>query len=849
MTALQPWVVSIYENELSAALALYDAVSRMFAKLADKPAFEVRWSVSADSLPTAERIEKAVESRSLHNSRAASSGKSGTPGIRPPSIEEFAFPGSTGSIDKKAPSDAPVTPHLDDGFAWDAFEDQILIVDLKMPPASRYTAYGQYGGMDVLEAATRRGCLYRVFVCSQEIENIGDSYPDIHERLELMKANGLTLFTKTGGFDDLCNRIYSFVDLDRARYWLDPETRNRLYEVAQSGGAASQDSVLILGKTGTGKEYAAEHIARIGNWLRNGQERDLGMETIHCGALSIELARDQLFGHVKGSFTDAGTHELGHVLRALGCKFRRSNPLTTPLKQEVANFKKALLELEETHRVGVQTGQLPIVLDNARRAGLALGDFILEADKKICVVANRLADAKEDYGNSKQFRDWLLDGTEFLKKATDDEDCFDLDLKDNAPYGTVFLDEFADLIAPVQALILRLVQNGEVRPHGYPGSIRLMRRKDHHIRFIGATNKKEIAEAVIVRIDDADAGCKDTESPVLPAIGVQNERALAEADADEADVAVRADLVYRIAGLVIELPELNEDEVAMLDPRHSGNFQNENDRPLLPGILIRYEEEACGIRGEWEQAGLRLLRRGAKGRRFRGHRRQLRTIIRRALRLASNRPHTGMDPLATIAVQPGTGTRWPISEAIVRSAINPIVPKSPTFAPPPSSGSGDPAPMSPDSHFLEVRQMFRERRFRCIGDGSNVAPSTSPIMWDDCPHHSQLKVRKARPSLWVTAQERFTVGGECRWEVVIGLMLASIWTLPDYLSNKKAIADFWNVEEATVGKYLNRKTPEFDQRVKTAYLWVTGTALPENATVLDQIREAGRKVRLDSQAK
>lgn len=58
-------------------------------------------------------------------------------------------------------------------------------------------------------------------------------------------------------------------------------------------------SLLITGETGTGKEYVAKEIHRLGD------RTDKPFVALDCGALPTELAGSELFGHVKGSFTGA----------------------------------------------------------------------------------------------------------------------------------------------------------------------------------------------------------------------------------------------------------------------------------------------------------------------------------------------------------------------------------------------------------------------------------------------------------------------------------------------------------------------------------------------------------------
>jgi two-component system, NtrC family, response regulator HydG len=76
--------------------------------------------------------------------------------------------------------------------------------------------------------------------------------------------------------------------------------------------APTELSVLVLGETGTGKEFIAKRIHQKSN------RRDKPFIAIDCGALSSELAGSELFGHVKGSFTGAIDHKTGHFEEANG---------------------------------------------------------------------------------------------------------------------------------------------------------------------------------------------------------------------------------------------------------------------------------------------------------------------------------------------------------------------------------------------------------------------------------------------------------------------------------------------------------------------------------------------------
>ncbi|HEY0873011.1 MAG TPA: sigma-54 dependent transcriptional regulator [Vicinamibacterales bacterium] len=69
--------------------------------------------------------------------------------------------------------------------------------------------------------------------------------------------------------------------------------------------APSDASVLILGEHGTGKEVVA-------NWLHGSSERRMKpLVTMNAGGLAEGIAESELFGHVKGAFTDARFDRMG----------------------------------------------------------------------------------------------------------------------------------------------------------------------------------------------------------------------------------------------------------------------------------------------------------------------------------------------------------------------------------------------------------------------------------------------------------------------------------------------------------------------------------------------------------
>ena len=68
---------------------------------------------------------------------------------------------------------------------------------------------------------------------------------------------------------------------------------------------------LLIGETGTGKEYIARELHRLSG-------RDGRLVAVNCAALSPQLIESQLFGHRKGAFTGADTAHEGLFRAAAG---------------------------------------------------------------------------------------------------------------------------------------------------------------------------------------------------------------------------------------------------------------------------------------------------------------------------------------------------------------------------------------------------------------------------------------------------------------------------------------------------------------------------------------------------
>ena len=133
-------------------------------------------------------------------------------------------------------------------------------------------------------------------------------------------------------------------------YWGDSEVMTDLRHVVQKV-AATDANILITGENGTGKEVLANEIHRLS--ARSGKK----MLPVDMGAISETLFESELFGHVKGAFTDAKVDKPGKFELADG---------STIFLDEIGNLSYSLqaklltaLQRRSIVRVGGST-QIPV---------------------------------------------------------------------------------------------------------------------------------------------------------------------------------------------------------------------------------------------------------------------------------------------------------------------------------------------------------------------------------------------------------------------------------------------------------------------------------------------------------
>ncbi len=108
--------------------------------------------------------------------------------------------------------------------------------------------------------------------------------------------------------------------------------------------AGTEANVLITGENGTGKELIAREIHR--QSLRAGEV----MVTVDMGSLSETLFEGELFGHVKGAFTDAREERAGKFEIAAGSTLFMDEIANLPVQLQAKLL--AVLQNREIVRVG-----------------------------------------------------------------------------------------------------------------------------------------------------------------------------------------------------------------------------------------------------------------------------------------------------------------------------------------------------------------------------------------------------------------------------------------------------------------------------------------------------------------
>lgn len=192
-------------------------------------------------------------------------------------------------------------------------EYSAMLVDQKMPGI---------GGLGLLNAAVEEGIRARIIIMT--------AYGTIENAVAAMKRGAFDYITKPFNKDELLINVNRAVDAynllsqnvmmkeelsqiyDDHTFIGESREASTIRDLIDKVAASDTGTVLITGESGTGKELVARQIH-----ARSGR-RDMPFVPVNCSAIPRNLLESELFGYVRGAFTDAVSSRDGKFKKANG---------------------------------------------------------------------------------------------------------------------------------------------------------------------------------------------------------------------------------------------------------------------------------------------------------------------------------------------------------------------------------------------------------------------------------------------------------------------------------------------------------------------------------------------------
>lgn len=185
----------------------------------------------------------------------------------------------------------------------------IVLTDIRLPDSD---------GLEILKSITQKGLKTQVILMT--------GYTDIKTAVNAMKIGAFDYVGKPINPDEILHTIQQALikkETKNSNTVTEPKkTVSGFVKGISSDSAKLYDhinlvaptnmSVLIIGDSGTGKEYIAQSIHM------QSKRASKPFVAVDCGAIPKELASSEFFGHIKGSFTGAVTDKTGHFEAANG---------------------------------------------------------------------------------------------------------------------------------------------------------------------------------------------------------------------------------------------------------------------------------------------------------------------------------------------------------------------------------------------------------------------------------------------------------------------------------------------------------------------------------------------------
>lgn len=190
---------------------------------------------------------------------------------------------------------------------------ELVLLDLKMPGIS---------GLDALKQVRQ--------LAPSAIVIMLTAYGSVQDAVEAMKLGAYDFLIKTVDLEAVDVVISRAIEMLKLRRRLESEVGDRAsqfhlnnleahspamkYLLEQVRGVAEnpKSSVMLLGETGTGKEFLARVIHH------NGPRASGPFVGVNCTAIPKELFESELFGYERGAFTGANQRKIGLLEKAEG---------------------------------------------------------------------------------------------------------------------------------------------------------------------------------------------------------------------------------------------------------------------------------------------------------------------------------------------------------------------------------------------------------------------------------------------------------------------------------------------------------------------------------------------------
>jgi DNA-binding NtrC family response regulator len=197
------------------------------------------------------------------------------------------------------------------GFV-DGQDYDVVLLDLKLPKMS---------GIETLKLLKRKNPRSEVIMIT--------GYGDIHSAVESVKLGARDYVTKPFKLDELLTLVkYAVKDSHRQGNFLPSidsadsvgkgkflvcpsKAMQEVYALVKKI-APTENTILIQGETGSGKDVLAAYIHR------NSPRKSGPFLTLDCGLLTPNLVESELYGHKKGSFSGASEAKVGLVEKSHG---------------------------------------------------------------------------------------------------------------------------------------------------------------------------------------------------------------------------------------------------------------------------------------------------------------------------------------------------------------------------------------------------------------------------------------------------------------------------------------------------------------------------------------------------